>query len=394
MPRSPGVAIVGYAAAPAVRHADVGLGALTIDTALRAVADAGLTIDVIDGFATAALFPSAGAHVIEDGRSVVTANWLATQLGADPAWVAGFQGYGQLPGSVILATQALLAGSAEYVLLHRALHNPVAQYSANPMTEASGHAQWTAPQGVWGPIASMALTYNEYAERYGATREALAAVVVELRRNGAERPWSYWRHRPLATEDYMAARMIAEPLCLFDCDIPVDTAAAFVLTTSDRAADLPHRPVYVAGYAQGFPSRQTLPGQWPLDDIAAGGERLAARLWSHSGLRRDEIDLPMLYDGFSPYVYFWLEALGYCARGEAHEFVLDGGIDTARGLPVALSGGSLGNGRMHGLPQMLDCYLQLAGRAGERQRHGVTTGLACHSSPHFGGAVAYTTQPR
>jgi len=126
-----------------------------------------------------------------------------------------------------------------------------------------------------------------------------------------------------------------------------------------------------------------------LDAILAGGEQVARLLWESSGLHRDEIDVPQLYDGFSPFVYFWLESLGWCGRGEAHRFVQDGGIRTGAGLPVLSGGGALGNGRMHGVPQMLECYLQLAGRAGERQRDGATIGVACHSSPHLGGAIVY-----
>ena len=91
---------------------------------------------------------------------------------------------------------------------------------------------------------------------------------------------------------------------------------------------------------------------------------------------------------------FWLEVLGFCPSGEAHRFVAEGGIDSDRpgALPALSGGGALGNGRMHGIPQMLECYLQLSGRAGARQRD-ANVGVACHSSPHFGGAVAYTRDP-
>src|SRR5690606_39964408 len=114
-----------------------------------------------------------------------------------------------------------------------------------------------------------------------------------------------------------------------------------------------------------------------------------------AGVGPNDVDLPQLYAGFSPFVYFWLEVLGLCPVGEAHRFVQDGRIDSdsPSGLPILSGGGALGNGRMHGVPQMLECYLQLAGRAGDRTRAGVTTALACQSSPHYGGVVAYTTEP-
>ncbi len=181
--------------------------------------------------------------------------------------------------------------------------------------------------------------------------------------------------------------MLAEPIRRLDCDIPVDGAAAFIFTSAERAKDLPHRPVYVSGYASGSPTRHRLPLHWPLDDIYETGGETARRLWEAAGVRPGEVDLPQLYDGFSPFVYFWLEVLGFCAVGEAHRFVQDGGIDAdcRSGLPVLSGGGALGNGRMHGVPQMLECYLQLSGRAGDRQREGRghRTGLSCLPAPRW-----------
>jgi acetyl-CoA acetyltransferase len=385
------VAIVGYAQSPVERHARKPLGGVALDTAKSAIADAGLEVAQIDGFTTGAIFPTAGAHTIEDGVSIVSANWMAEHLGVNPRWASGFQGYGQIPGSVELAVNAVASGAADYVLMHRALHNPVGKYHGNPMREARGSMQWMAPQGYFGPLAMIALPYNEYLQRYGATRDEMAAVVVEARKNGARIPWSFWHDKPLTAEDYLAARVIADPICMYDCDIPVDGVAAFVFTSAERARDLPHHPVLVSGFGMGTPTTRRIPQHWPLDDIMDTAFETARRLWEHSGLGPDDVDLPQVYDGFSPFVWFWLEALGFCPVGEAHAFVTSGGIDSDApdGLPALSGGGALGNGRMHGVPQMLEVYLQLAGRAGDRQRVRAEVGVACHSSPHYGGAVAY-----
>jgi acetyl-CoA acetyltransferase len=386
------VAIVGYAHSPIVKHDTRPLGALTVDTARSAIRDAGLDVDMVDGFVTGSLFPSAGSHSAEDGVSLVSANWLAQSLGINPRYAAGFQGFGQIPGAVALAVNAIASGAANYVVMHRALHNPKGSYHGNVMREAGGGQQWTAPQGYFGPISMIALPYNEYLQRYGASREAMATVLIEARKNGARIPWSYWHDQPLSREEYLSAPMISDPICRYDCDIPVDGAAVFVFTSADRARDLPHRPVYVSGYATGSPTTNRLPLHWPLDDIMGVGAETARRLWNSSGIGPTDVDLPQVYDGFSPFVYFWLEALGLCPVGEAHRFIEGGGIDSDRpdGLPVLSGGGALGNGRMHGIPQMLECYLQLSRRAGDRQREQASIGLACHSSPHFGGAVAYS----
>jgi acetyl-CoA acetyltransferase len=389
------VAIVGYAHSQVRRHAERSLGAQAVDTARAAIADAGLRLEQIDGFVSSSLLPSAGGQVAEDGVSTVSSAWLAQHLGANPRYVAGFEGIGQITGSVGIAVNAVASGAADYVLFHRALHNPAGRYHANPMREARGPQQWTAPQGFFGPLAMIALPYTEYLQRFGANRESMAAVAVEARKNGARIPWSYWHDRPLDTDEYLSAPSLFDPVCRYDCDIPVDGVAAFIFTSADRAQDLPHPPVYVAGYAAGTPTRRRLPLHWPLDDILEGGAQTARRLWAHAGIVATNVDLPQVYDGFSLFVWLWLEVLGLCPPGEAHRFVEAGGIDSDRpdGIPALSGGGALGNGRMHGIPQMLECYLQLAGRAGDRQRENATIGLACHSSPHFGGAVAYSANP-
>lgn len=388
--RSGRAAIVGYAHSPITRHGDVHLGALTVETALSAIADAGLERRQVDGFTTGALFPSAGGTALEDGHQIVTAEWLAEHLRAEPRWLAGFQGVGQIPGAMILAANAVATGAADYVLVHRSMYNPPTRYHENPMHSAVGRDQWTAPHGLWGPPSSMALAYMEYMERYGARRESMAHVVVEARRNGARIPWSHWYSKPITAEEYLSSRMVSDPMSVLDCDLPVTGVGVFVLTSEERARDLPHRPVYVAGYAQGRWRSTNSLDYWTLDDIYDGGRITASRLWESTGMRASDVDLPQVYDGFSPMVYFWLEVLGYCPIGEAHRFVSDGGIDAASGVPALSGGGSLGNGRMHGVPQTLECYLQLAGRAGDRQRSQATTALACQSTPNFGGVIAYT----
>jgi acetyl-CoA acetyltransferase len=389
------VAIVGHAHSPVQRHFERPLGVVAVETARAAIADAGLEPTQIDGFTTSALLPAAGDHAVRDGISTVSANWLAEHLGVNPTFASGFQGFGQLPGAVALAVNALASGAASHVLVHRALHNPKGRYHGTELQEVAGALQWTAPQGFFGPLAMIAMPTNEYLQRFGADREAMAAVVVEARKNGARLPWSYWHGRPLETADYLAESPIADPICRFDCDIPVDGVAAFVLTTAERARDLPNAPVYVAGFASGHPTRPRLPLHWPLDDILEVGQETARRLWACSGVGPGEVDLPQVYDGFSPFVWFWLEVLGFCPIGEAHRFVADGGIDSDRpgALPALSGGGALGNGRMHGVPQMLECYLQLSRRAGDRQRADTTIGLACHASPHYGGAVVYSATP-
>jgi acetyl-CoA acetyltransferase len=385
------VAIVGFAQSPIARRASRSLGALTLQTAHAAIADAGLQVTDVDGFVTTPLFPTLGSHAAEDGVSLVSAHWLAQRLGVVPRFLESPQG--QLPGAVALAVNAIAVGAADYVVVHRALHNPAGRYHQSSLLEARGRDQWGVPQGHFGPIAAIALTYNEYVQRYGVADDALGAVVIEARKNGARNPWSYWRGKPLPLEEYLAAPFIDDPIRMYDCDIPVDGVTAFVLTSAERARDLPHRPVYVAGYSDIMPVRNRPPSYWPYDEVMELGEISVQRLCERAGAALSEIDYLQAYDGFAPLVYFWMELAGVCPRGEAHRLVAEGGIDSDRpgSFPVLASGGALGNGRMHGTPQMLECYLQLARRAGERQRE-VSLAMACQGVPHMGGSVIYSAE--
>src|SRR5262249_47950665 len=128
------VAVAGYSQSPIRRRADQPLGAIAVDAALAAIADAGLVPEQIDGFVTGSLLPSAGGQSAVDGVSIVTANWMAEQLRINPRYCSGFQGYGQIPGAVMMAVNAVASGAADYVLFHRALHNPPGRYPQHPMT--------------------------------------------------------------------------------------------------------------------------------------------------------------------------------------------------------------------------------------------------------------------
>jgi acetyl-CoA acetyltransferase len=167
-------------------------------------------------------------------------------------------------------------------------------------------------------------------------------------------------------EDYLAARMISTPLCLFDCDVPVDGATACIVSRAELARDLSRPPVRVeaAGCAlRGRPS-------WDqFDDLTTMALRdAAAMLWERTDLRPADVDVAQLYDGFSFITLAWLEALGFCGKGEGGAFVEGGERIALEGeLPLNTQGGQLSAGRLHGYGLLHEAVVQLRGAGGARQ---------------------------
>jgi acetyl-CoA acetyltransferase len=317
-----------------------------MDAALDAIADAGLRPCDIDGYVGSAAAPTpSAAHA--DGADEVSMYLMAERLGLrDLGWIADVQG---MPAAMAAtAAAALRTGDCRYVLGVRVMYNlPDRRYAASPGGRALGEDQFKLPFGAGPGGTRFAIRLRRYLELAGARREDLYHVVAAARAHAARNPVAYWRDRALSADEYLGARMIADPLCLYDCDLPVCGAGAFVLSTADRAEHGPHRPARIAGWSN-----------WTQPPEA---------VFAHSGRPREEIDVCQLYDGYSSFIYHWLEELGWCKRYEAWRFVADGRTGPGSELPVNTFGGSLGEGRLHGIGHLREAVLQVSGRAGPRQ---------------------------
>jgi acetyl-CoA acetyltransferase len=314
-------------------------------------------------------------------------------LADDIRWYAQIE-TGMIASPIIEAVNAISAGACTTVLVWRALHRPVPLHSggrASGPPRAAGEAQFTAPYGCTSIIQWHALAWQRYMHRYGATREALAALALNSRRNANLNPHAIFYQQQMSATDYMGARWVAEPLCLFDCDVPVDGCVAIVVTSAERARDLKHPPAYIAGYGQNTASRRTLL-HYALDDYMECGGSLARKLWSSSGLGPRDIDAAQLYDGFNPSTIYWLEAAGFCPAGEAASFVQNGRIALEGELPVNTFGGSLSEGRMHGMGHVAEAVRQVTGRAEERQIAGAEVACAIDGSPMLRGSGIVVTK--
>src|SRR5262249_20475588 len=215
---------------------------------------------------------------------------------------------GMIASAVIEGINALISGMARYVLVWRAMSRPpgstvTAAANVNAGRQARGDSQFTLP---YGGFHGHAAAYQRYMHLYGATREEMATMAINQRRNANMNEMAYFRDVPLTKEDYMSARMISSPLCLFDCDLPVMGAAALVLTTAERARDLPNPPAYIASAAQNTNGRLSVIN-YALDDHMEQGASLAHKLWGDAGLGPGDVDAAMLYDGFAPSTWYWLK---------------------------------------------------------------------------------------
>lgn len=366
---------------------DLGLSAeeLTEQAIQAALDDCGLPANAIDGLAT---YPSApyGGVALREGVHHASIETVLSILGStsEVRWYADLS-KGMTGSSVIEATHALAFGACRYALVWRTLTRPTGTYGEWAGATAAGEDQFTAPYGCHPLLQWHALQYQRYLLAAGGDRERLGALAVSSRANAQLNEHAYLRGRPLTDADYRAARMVADPLCLLDCDVPVEGSGALVLTTLDRAADLRRRPVVVAGAAQNTtPRRAGL--HYMLDDPVEAGRRTADRLWEAAMLGPADMDMAQLYDGFGPTVLYWLEALGFCGRGEALDFIQDGRIARSGALPVNTFGGSLSEGRLHGIGHLVEAVRQLQGEAGERQLAAASSAVVTTGSPLLRGA--------
>ncbi|MEU1522485.1 thiolase family protein [Nocardia rhamnosiphila] len=382
------VAITGIGYTELIRRNPRTLAELTVEATDRALADAGLTRAEIDGLATTPAMPVYGGEKgNQDGVDVMTPGHLAGALGIRDrvTWLGNTAP--MVTHAAIDAVNALVAGACTHVVLYRALHMPVGRYSNYTATYAGGKDQFFAPYGFSMPAGWAATVARRYLDLAGASRDALADFVVDNRDNAQHNPHAYFRGKPLSRDEYLGARMIADPITLFDCDLPVDGAVAIVLTRTERARGLRNPPALITGYAT---SNHVGPTGAPmtLESILDGAAQTGERLWDTTGIGRDEIDNAQLYDGFSIFAFTWLEGLGFVGRGEAPEFIATGRARRTGSLPLNTGGGCLAEGRLHGMTQLTEAAYQVTDRAGERQVPGASRSVVTVSNG-LAGSVAF-----
>jgi acetyl-CoA acetyltransferase len=267
---------------------------------------------------------------------------------------------------------AIAAGVADVVVCYRAFNERsgrrfgrVSRDAAQAPTSSGVDNSWSYPMGLATPAATVAMVARRYMHEYGVTSEDLGRAAVADRRHAATNPAAWFYGRPITLAEHQASRWIVEPLRLLDCCQESDGGVAVVVTTAERARDLPQLPAVVAAAAQGSGADQFTMTSFFRDDIAALPEMgvVARQLWAQAGIGPGDVDVAVLYDHFTPYVLMQLEELGFCARGEAGHFIADGAIELGGALPVNPHGGQLGEAYIHGMNGIAEAVRQLRGTA-------------------------------
>ena len=320
---------------------------LAVEAVAGALADAGIAPTEVGGMVT---------YSSETNPDVDIARSLG--IGELTFFSRIHYGGGAACATIQQAALAVASGVADVVVCYRAFNERSGnRFGAGvqdraPMANAeSAHFAFYMPVGLLTPAQWVAMAAQRYLHVSGATSEDLGRVAVADRRHAATNPKAWFYGQPITLAEHQESRFIVEPLHLLDCCQETDGAQAIVVTSLERARDLPNPPAVVAAAAQGSGEGHDMMTSYYRDDLCGLPEMsvVARQLWATSGLGPDDMQAAILYDHFTPYVLYQLEELGFCAKGEAKDFVADGRIELGGALPINTHGGQLGEAYLHGL---------------------------------------------
>jgi acetyl-CoA acetyltransferase len=332
---------------------------LASEAVAAAIADAGLKPSDIDGMVT---------YSTDNNPDVEIARHVG--IGSLRHFSRVHYGGGAACGTIVMAAMAVATGVADAVVCYRAFNERSGrrfgagvQDLPNAATAERAQFSWTTPAGQLTPASWVAMVARRYMHLYGATSADFGRVAVAGRRHAANNPAAWFYNDPITLEDHQASRWIVDPLHLLDCCQESDGGQALVVTSAERARDLPNTPALIVAGAQGAGIDQWTMTSFFRDDIAQLPEMkvVADELWTSSGLTPADIQTAILYDHFTPYVLMQLEEFGFCGRGEAKDFIKDGALEIGGRLPINTHGGQLGEAYIHGMNGIAEAVRQVRG---------------------------------
>jgi acetyl-CoA acetyltransferase len=329
---------------------------LACEAVLAALDDAGLSASDVDGLVT---------FTLETNEEMEVARNLG--MGDISFFSRIHYGGGASAATVMQAAMAVATGVADVVVCYRAFNERSGDRFGN-MTVGAGALppwlSWYAPYGLMTPAAWVGLYARPYMERYGVTNADFGRIAVVDRAHAATNPAAWFHERPITLDDHQASRWIIEPvLRLLDCCQESDGGVALVVTSVERARDLPNPPAVITAAAQGATFDGEMMTSYYRDDLTGLPEMgvVAARLWAMSGLSPADISTAFLYDHFTPFVLMQLEELGFCGRGEAKDWATVERLSLGGELPINTSGGLLGEAYIHGMNGITESVRQIRG---------------------------------
>ena len=331
---------------------------LTLEGCKRAIEDAGLTKDDVDGLLV--------VSPVQEGERHGWVCRLCSYLGISSTFSAGLDIGGATPIAMVqLATMAINAGMCNTVVCCYGWQNSP---MGIPLSMPPG-LDFTAPYGDLAALPFKAQVARRHMHLFGTTSRQMGAVAVAFRRHACMNPAAQMYEKgPITIEDHQNSRIIVEPLRLLDNAPITDSGGAVVVTSAERAIDLKHRPVYVSGMGQAHSGEFMRPWRDPRypEGTFEGGKAADIAL-DMAGITRKDIDVAQFYDGFTILVIIELEAYGFCKPGEGGPFVEEGRLELGRELPSNTAGGLLSEGHLMGMGHVAEAVRQLRGECGERQ---------------------------
>ncbi|MCU1426245.1 MAG: hypothetical protein JWL83_245 [Actinomycetia bacterium] len=366
-----------------------GLPATELSLACQAISaaldDAGIAPSEVDGLSS---------YTMELNREVD----VARNVGLGDITYFSQVGYGGGAGcgAVGHAAMAVATGQCNVAVAWRARKR--ASKASRPWAQAearlSDHWMWSRPFGLLRPVDEVAMLTRRYMHEYGGTRDHLANVALAFRKHANQNPAATMYERPLTRDEYLNARWISEPLCLFDNCLETDGALAIVITSAERARDCQQAPAFVHAFAQGLPAQhQTMINYFNDDPLRGPAWATAEKLWANADVTPGDVKVAQLYDAFSPLILLSLEGYGFCERGEAGPFTDNGNIEWPNGgLPVNTSGGGMSEAYVHGFNLVLEGVRQIRGTS-PCQVEGADVSLVTSGEGVPTSAVLFTKEP-